>query len=574
MGTRQAGQAAPNGGGGRYGKLGEALVAMGVITTAELDEALHQQRADGRRLGEILLAKGRITRDDLAAALAQRLGLERAVLARQDQSVAELIEPRLQRRYRAVPLRVEPDGRLVVAMSDPANVLVVDDLRMLTRREIQPALALAEEITAFLDRAARVEEMVDHLAERASAEALEADDASELRANAEDAPVVRLVNSLIGRAVEDGASDVHFEPGQREMAVRFRIDGVLRTVAKVPLSMSRGVVSRVKVMADMDIAERRVPQDGRVGLSVEGRQFDLRVVSLPTVFGEGAVIRLLDRSSVVMNLADLGLGGDTLARFESCYRKPWGAVLVTGPTGSGKSTTVYGTIHQLNRGDRKIITVEDPVEYRLPGVNQMQVNQKAGLTFATGLRSVLRADPDIVLIGEIRDRDTAQIAIEAALTGHLVLATVHTNDAATTLARLNKMGIESFLSASAITGLLAQRLVRRLCPDCKIREQVPLARFRRAAGDSRLPDGLPDPVPLHRARGCPRCGGTGFKGRFGVYEMLVMTETLAQLVVRDAPAEEIRAQARREGMRTMGEDALVRVLNGETSVPEMLRTVI
>jgi type IV pilus assembly protein PilB len=546
---------------------------MGVITTAQLDEALQQQGADGRRLGEILIAKGYITRDHLALALARRLGVQRAIIARQDPAVADAIEPHLQKRYAAVPIAIDAEGRLIVAMRDPANVLVLDDLRMLARREVVPALALPEEIDDHLARVARVEEMVDGLAEQASVEADEADALSEITSSAEDAPVVRLVNSLISRAVEEGASDIHFEPQAREMVVRFRVDGVLRTVAKVPLSMSRGVASRVKVMAEMDIAERRIPQDGRVGLSVSGRSFDLRVVSLPTVFGEGAVIRLLDRSSVVMQLTDLGFTASTLARYEGCWRRPWGAVLVTGPTGSGKSTTVYGTLHQLNSGDRKIITVEDPVEYRLPGIQQMQVNNKAGLTFANGLRSVLRADPDVVMIGEIRDRETAQIAIEAALTGHLVLATVHTNDAATTLARLSKMGIEAFLSASAISGLLAQRLCRRLCTTCREREEVPLSRLREVAGDNALPAGLPERVAVYKSVGCPRCAGTGYKGRFGVYEMLVMTETLGALVVADAPADEIRAQARREGMRTMGEDALVKVLQGHTSIAEMLRTV-
>jgi type IV pilus assembly protein PilB len=385
--------------------------------------------------------------------------------------------------------------------------------------------------------------------------------------------VVRLVNSLIARAVDERASDIHFEPQAKEMVVRYRVDGVLRTVTAVPFRLANGVASRIKIMADLDIAERRVPQDGRVGLTVGGRALDLRVASLPTVYGEKIVIRVLDKSNVLMRLSELGFTRDVLAKFEACYRRPYGAVLVTGPTGSGKSTSLYGALNQLNSAEKNIITVEDPVEYRLAGINQVQVNPKAGLTFAAGLRSILRCDPDIVMIGEIRDRETAQIAVESALTGHLVLATIHTNDSAGALTRLSEMGVESFLSASAVTGILAQRLARRLCAHCKQQTRVGQAALRESVDLAALPGGLPDPVPVFRAVGCPRCQDTGYRGRLGVYEMLVMSETLERMTVEGASAEEIGRQARREGMRTLREDGLLKVLSGHTSIEELVRAV-
>jgi type IV pilus assembly protein PilB len=344
-------------------------------------------------------------------------------------------------------------------------------------------------------------------------------------------------------------------------------------VTSVPLRLTSGVVSRIKIMSDLDIAEKRVPQDGRVGLTVGGRQLDLRVATLPTVYGEKIVIRVLDKSNVLLRLPDLGFTPDVLQAFEGAYRRPYGAVLVTGPTGSGKSTTLYAALNQLNSSDKNIITVEDPVEYRLAGINQVQVNQRAGLTFAAGLRSILRSDPDIVMIGEVRDRETAQIAVEAALTGHMVLATIHTNDAASTLTRLTEMGVEPFLSASAIAGILAQRLARKLCPHCREQVQVRHSVLHEAVPGVTLPPGLPDPVIVHRAAGCPRCQGSGYRGRIGVFEMLVMTEPVRQLVLRGASAEEITNAAVRGGMHRLREDGLRKVLLGHTTLEELARTV-
>lgn len=554
--------------------IGEVLVEMGAISRADLEAALARQRTDGRRLGEILVAEGRITPARLADGLARRLGVRRADMrSARDPEIARLLDARAQRRYLAVPLGVEPDGAVLLAMADPADVIALDDLRMMVGREVRPALASREEIEAHLDGGARRDFLSGVVAEAAPADAPELSLERDLAGDAGGAPVVRLVGSVISRAVEDGASDVHLEAQPGEMLVRMRVDGVLRTVATIPQGLAREVVSRVKVMAEMDIAERRLPQDGRVSLTAAGHKLDLRVSSVPTVHGESVVVRLLDTTNVMLHLSELGLAPETLARFTGCYRRPYGAILVSGPTGSGKSTTLYGALHQLNTGDRKIITIEDPVEYRLDGIQQVSVNPKAGLDFASGLRALLRSDPDVLMIGEIRDRDTARIAMEAALTGHLVLATIHTNDAASALTRLTEMGVEPFLSASSVLGVLAQRLARRLCRACRRPEAVPAAALCELAGTSALPPGAGDPVTVHRPVGCPECRHTGYRGRVGVFEMLTMSEEVERLTVASRPAAEIRRQARRDGMRTLREDGVLKVLAGETTMEELVRTV-
>jgi type IV pilus assembly protein PilB len=522
----------------------------------------------------MLVAEERLTRDQLARAMAIRMGVPFFTLSDGvDPSVGSLVDEKSARRYQAVPVRREPDGSLLVAMADPSNVFAIDDLRILTRHEIRPALAGAEEIQTLLGQTSRIDAVVAGLVEETGGDDDPVAAAADIADASDDAPVVRLVNSLIARAVDERASDIHLEPQAKEMVVRYRVDGVLRTVTAVPFRLANGVASRVKIMADLDIAERRAPQDGRVGLTVGGRALDLRVATLPTVYGEKIVMRILDRSNVMMRLTDLGFTKDVLAKFEGCYRRPYGAVLVTGPTGSGKSTSLYGALNQLNSTDKNIITVEDPVEYRLAGVNQVQVNPKAGLSFAAGLRSILRCDPDVVMIGEVRDRETAQIAVESALTGHLVLATIHTNDAAGALTRLGEMGVEPFLSASAVVGILAQRLARRLCTHCREQAAIPLERLREMMDLAHLPAGLADPVPVFRPRGCARCQDTGYRGRVGVYEMLVMSETLERMVAGGATSEEITRQARAEGMRTLREDGLLKVLSGHTSIEEIARAV-
>jgi len=553
-------------------RLGEILVHMGFLDEGRLRDALARQPADGRRLGEILVAGNHITREQLARALAFRMGVEYVPLGQGvDPAVLGLIDDRNAHRYQAIPVWLLPDGRLLVAMSDPSNVLAIDDLRIITGHEIAAAYAMPEEIQAALRDRGRIAEFVQDLVEETEADADVP--APDTLVAADDAPVVRLVNSIIGRAVEEGASDIHWEPQQRGLVIRYRVDGVLREVASVPLRLAPGVVSRLKIMADLDIAEKRVPQDGRVALSSGGRELDLRVASLPTVHGESVVVRILDRHNATLTLDQLGFPPEVRRRYERCYRRPYGAILVTGPTGSGKSTTLYATLNQLNSPEKKIITVEDPVEYRLPGINQVQVNAKAGLTFASGLRSILRSDPDIVMIGEIRDRETAQIAVESALTGHLVLATLHTNDASGALSRLTEMGVEPFLTASAVVGVVAQRLVRRLCAECRQEVAVSHAALREFAGDAGVPSGVPDPVPVYRAGGCSACGETGYTGRIGVYEMLVMSEPIERLTVERASSEEIRRRARRDGMLTLLQDGLLKVLRGLTSLEELARAV-
>jgi type IV pilus assembly protein PilB len=553
-------------------RLGEILVHMGFLTEEVLKGVLGRQSADGRRLGDILLADGLVTREHLARAVAYRMGVDYVALGDgTDPQVASLIDDKNAHRYEAVPVRVEPDGRLLVAMVDPSNVFAIDDLRILTDYEIHAAYAMPDEIQAALRERARIDEFVQDLVE-------EGEDALDITSQdvgdaADDAPIVRLVNSVIARAIDEGASDIHWEPQSNELVIRYRVDGVLRNVTSVPARMATGVVSRLKIMADLDIAEKRVPQDGRVALTSGGRSMDLRVASLPTVHGESVVMRILDRGNVLLKLDQLGFSKRVLDRYEKCYRRPYGAILVTGPTGSGKSTTLYGTLNIINTPEKKIITVEDPVEYRLPGINQVQVNNKAGLTFAAGLRSILRCDPDVVMIGEVRDQETAQIAVESALTGHLVLATLHTNDSAGALSRLTEMGVEPFLSASAIIGIIAQRLARKLCSECKEIIEVPhsaLSDFLDGAG---MPPGVPDPAPLYRAVGCSTCGGTGYKGRVGVYEILAMSEPLERLTVMRASSDEIRRQARREGMLTLSQDGFLKALRGETTLEELARAV-
>ncbi|MGI9538622.1 MAG: GspE/PulE family protein, partial [Miltoncostaeaceae bacterium] len=528
------------------------------------------------RLGEYLLNENMVAREHLGAALAEQYGVPYWDPSQgSDPTVIEALDPKSARRYSAVPVGRDSAGRLLVAMSDPSNVFAIDDLRLLTRHEVRPLFAHPDDVGTLLGEQGAIGDVVADLV--GQTEGGHHQGPGELTADISDtpdaAPVVRLVNSLIARAVDERASDIHFEPQESEMAVRYRVDGVLRNVASVPSRLASGVTSRVKVMADLDIAEKRQPQDGRVGLSVGDKSLDLRVATLPTVYGEKVVIRVLDKSNVMLRLADLGFARDTLSGFEGCYRRPYGAVLVTGPTGSGKSTTLYGALNNLNSPDKNIITVEDPVEYRLAGINQVQVNPKAGLTFAAGLRSILRCDPDIVMIGEIRDRETAQIAVESALTGHLVLATLHTNDSTGALTRLTEMGVEPFLSASAVTGILAQRLARRLCDGCKKPVSVSHAVLKDLCNTTAVPSGLPDPTPVFEPVGCQRCGGLGYRGRVGVYELLTMSEVIQKMAVDGESSEAMMRQARSDGMRTLLEDGMMKAIGGMTSLEELARAI-
>ncbi len=552
------------------------MLGRGLITEEQLEMAREQATQRGRSLGRVVIEMGFVTEAGLVAILAEQLGLEFVDLteAHIDGSAVAMVPEMTARRHNCIPIRFDDDKRLVLAMADPANVVAVDDIRAMAKRDVRTVVATKADVVAAINRHYRLDRTAETLAEEAAdeiaAEGRSLEDVEE-EAGAEDAPIIKLVNLLITQAVNDRASDIHVEPGERSLKVRYRIDGVLHEVMSPPKSVQAGITSRLKIMADINIAERRIPQDGRIGLKVQGKPIDIRVATLPTVYGEKIVMRLLDKSSVLLQLSDLGFLADNYARYQESYKKPYGMILVTGPTGSGKSTTLYATLNILNQSHVNVITVEDPVEYRLPGVNQVQTNNKAGLTFSSALRSILRSDPDIVLIGEIRDRETAQIAVEAALTGHLVLSTLHTNDAPSSLTRLVEMGIEPFLVASSLDAVVAQRLARKLCTKCReayvpSEEELIAAKFAY--------DPAADLPQLYRPVGCTTCGGTGYKGRMAVHEVMSITEDVERLVAERASSEEIGKMARSQGMLTLREDGLEKVRQGLTSIEEVLRVVV
>jgi type IV pilus assembly protein PilB len=541
------------------------------LTQAELAAALVEQEKTGKPLPRVLIESGAVTEIDVIRTLAAQVGLEFVDLSEQtiDASVAAMIPEGLARRYRAMPIGWDED-RLVVVMADPANVFAVDDIRAITGADVKTVVATESQISEALDRFHRLDTEVDSLAQTAAEELNEGLEIAKVRDIVDDAPIVKFVNLLITQAVADRASDIHVEPTERELRIRFRIDGVLHEVMQSPKSIQNGVISRLKVMSDINIAERRIPQDGRMSLNVSGNPIDVRIATLPTVNGEKVVMRILDKGRSMLSLDDLGFRPEVLSRYEVSYKKPYGTILVTGPTGSGKSTTLYATLNIINEPHRNIITVEDPVEYRLAGINQMQINQKAGLTFASALRSILRADPDVVLVGEIRDRETAVIAIEASLTGHLVLSSLHTNDASSTPMRLVEMGVEPFLVVSALDCVLAQRLARRLCDHCKEPYQPTEAELSEVG----WPTGQLDEWPtLHRAVGCAACGRTGYRGRFAIHEVLLMTEEIERLVIERRSTEDIKKTAVMQGMATLREDGLRKVAQGNTSLEEIFRVV-
>ncbi|HEX2422334.1 MAG TPA: ATPase, T2SS/T4P/T4SS family [Actinomycetota bacterium] len=551
-------------------QLGQILIELGFITPEQLETALEEHRKTPKSLGRVLIDLGMIKEADLVRALAEQVGLEFVDLNEFpiDATSTVLLPEALSRRYRAIPIG-ERDGRLLVAMSDPANVYALDDIRTITGRDVQPVVATANDVEEAIQKFSGMDSQVEAMASIAAESVDEA--TADLEEALEDAPIVKLVNAIMTQAVGDRASDVHLEPAEHNVRIRFRVDGVLHEpMPPAPKSIQGGLISRLKVMADLNIAERRVPQDGRISMKVGGRALDLRVATLPTVHGEKVVIRVLDKSNALLRLEDLGFLENAYDRFSESFRKPYGAILVTGPTGSGKSTTMYSTLNILNEESKNIITVEDPVEYRLAGVNQMQVNPKAGLTFASALRSILRADPDIVLIGEIRDKETATIAIEAALTGHLVLSSLHTNDAPSAISRLVEMDVETFLVASAIDAVVAQRLARKLCERCRVvyqPEQVELE----AAG---FPEWLWPEIPqLFKAQGCPACSNTGYRGRIGLYEVMRMSEEIERLTVERASADAIRNVAVQQGMMTLRDDGLEKARMGITTLDEVARVV-
>lgn len=550
-------------------RLGLLLERAGVITESQLQQALEAHNATRMPLGVVLVDMGFATEAQVLSAVGRQIGVEFFDFSerRPDPNAIALVPRELASRYVLMPIELAEDG-LFVAMADPQNIVALDDLRIITGVEVRAAIARKDEILSAIEEYYKVAEQSD-VDDITSGGELEEADLASLTEIGSEAPTVKLVNFIIHRAVTERASDIHIEPQEKDLRVRFRIDGVLQEVMRSPRSTQAAIISRFKIMAEMDIAESRKPQDGHCAVVVSGHKLDFRVSTLPTVYGERVVLRILRKDSIMLQLKDLGFLPFALDRFQSSFSKPYGAVLVTGPTGSGKSTSLYAAINVLNSPEKNILTAEDPVEYRLPGVNQCQTNRKVGLTFARALRSFLRCSPDIILVGEIRDQETAKIAIESALTGHLVLSTLHTNDSAGAVTRLVEMGVEPFLVSSAVDCVLAQRLARRLCPDCKT-EYRPDDAALINAGYS--PDNLPEVV--YRANGCKKCGGTGYRGRLGVHEVLLMSEEIRRLAVAEATAERIKQVAIEEGMMTLRQDGLEKVRQGVTSIEEVCRVVI
>ncbi len=549
----------------------EILILHGHLPIEYLDTVSTEPAADESVVRE-LLARGAITPVQLARARAAQSGLPFVELVDYpvDRAAVALVSGAICRRHTVLPIGVT-DGTVILAMADPGNVFAIDDVRAASRMGIAPAVAEEADLLAAIDRYIRADDELSDLTSTLEEESAPVEEQVAVgESGDDDAPIVRFVNLLVSQAIQDHASDIHIEPAEHDVKVRYRIDGVLHAMQSAPKSIQNGVISRLKIMSDIDIAERRKPQDGRMSVVHGGRQIDLRVATLPTVWGEKVVMRILDNTNTGMTLRDLSLLERNFETYRASYSKPYGMILVTGPTGSGKSTTLYTTLNAVARPEINVITVEDPVEYRMPGINQVQVNPKAGLTFASALRSILRSDPDVVLLGEIRDHETAQIAIEASLTGHLVLSTLHTNDAPSAVTRLTEMDIEPFLVGSALDCVVAQRLARRLCDRCKQPGTYTADDLRRLR--FAVPDDQPLP-PVFVPVGCPTCSNTGYRGRIAVHEVMAVTEEIERLAVERASSAEIGRAAREQGMLTLREDGWEKAKLGLTSVEEILRVV-
>jgi type IV pilus assembly protein PilB len=553
--------------------LGELLIKIGAITKEQLEDALQQQNANKSSkgmLGRTLVELGYCTEDDIARVVALQNDVPYVSLEtyKIDDAASSLITPEIARRYSALPIGFNR-ARLLVAMMHPRDIIAIDDLRIHTGYDFQPVVCADGELMAAIERYSRTCTSVEQTAE----EEVEIEEVAPEVDDASEKPAVHLANTIFNQAVRAGTSDIHIEPQEMSMRVRFRIDGVLHDAMQPPKKLHAPLVSRIKVMANMDIAERRVPQDGRISLKIEEKTIDVRVATLPTAYGEKVTMRLLHRSGRLITLEELGFPLLELEKYRRIVKMPYGFILVTGPTGSGKSTTLYATLSAVNSVEKNIITVEDPIEYRLDGLNQVQVNVRAGLTFANGLRSILRSDPDIVMIGEIRDAETARIAVESALTGHLVFSTIHTNDAAGAITRLGDMGIETFLTASSLAGVVAQRLARVLCPHCKEAYEIKRDELLSNIPDFPLEEGE-EKLTLYRPKGCFRCSNTGYKGRVGVYELLLVNEEIRRLTLKHASSSEINDAAVASGMVTLRQDGLRKVKQGITSVEEIMRVIV
>jgi len=545
--------------------LGELLIEAGVITKEQHDKAIQEQKRLGKRLGEALISLGYITEDVMAKALSAQLGMQFKELRflTIEPAALDMVPELLARKHRVLPIGMN-NGRLTIAMTDPLDVFAMDEITRASRMPVDAVVVAETELLRALDKYYRggMQEVMK-AADVYSPEKEKIVQAAE--SMMEDTPIVKLVNTVVTQAVKDRASDIHIEPYEESLRVRFRIDGKLHDVMKPPKHLHAGIISRLKILSGMDIAEKRVPQDGRFPINVEHRQFDVRASTLPTIHGEKIVMRLLEKTAGLpqLRLSDLGFSENVLRSYEKLISMPYGFILSTGPTGCGKTTTMYSSLRNISATEKNIITVEDPIEYNLPEINQVQVNPKAGLTFASGLRSILRQDPDVIMIGEIRDVETASIATHAALTGHLVLSTLHTNESVGAIARLIDMGVEPFLITSSLIGVLGQRLIVKICPYCKESYTAETEILRKI--------GVKGKILLYRGKGCNECRHTGYLGREGLFELLLITESIKKLIIEKAPASEIKAQALKEGFSPMRQEGLIKVVEGLTTIEEVIR---
>jgi type IV pilus assembly protein PilB len=554
--------------------LGKKLIEDGVITEKQLEKALEYQGSSEEKenrvmLGRALVELGFCSEEDIAKTIAKKTGTLFLSLKnlKIDTTAENLISPETANRYKVIPIGFD-NGRLVLAMRNPSDIIAMDDMRLITGMEIQPAIVADSELQAAINQFSNSSMNVEKEEEDFPEDNPESEDLNE----AVEKPAVQLANQIFNHSVKAGASDVHIEPQEKRLVVRFRIDGVLHEVMQQPSKMHASLVSRIKVLANMDIAERRVPQDGRITLKIDGKTIDVRVASLPTAYGEKLTLRLLNRSDRLITLSELGFPEVQLKKYYELMKLPYGFLLITGPTGSGKSTSLYATLAKLNSVDKNIITLEDPIERRMEGLNQVQVNSRAGMTFASGLKSILRNDPDIIMVGEIRDHETARIAVESALTGHLVLSTLHTNDSSGAVTRLADMGVEPYLTASSVIGIVAQRLARVLCKQCKTPHRVSREELLNSIPD--FPISRDEKfIELYRQKGCIHCNNTGYKGRKGIYELLVVTEAVQKMILNRCSAREIQNVAVSEGMVTLRQDGLMKVKQGVTSIEEFMRVI-
>jgi type IV pilus assembly protein PilB len=546
-------------------RIGDLLVESGLISEEQLQSALRQQKELKMRLGDVLITQNYITEQQLIEVLEFQLGIPHVILYRQkiDQKVINLIPKRLAEQHSVLPIRVD-GNKLVIAMADPLDYFAIDELRMSTGLRIEPTIASKDELLRAIKRYYGLQESVDAIMQNMQTKEAETERPQQ---EEEDSPVVKTVNQVITQAVQVGASDIHIDPQEDSLRIRYRVDGVMRTEQTLPPHMQSVIVARIKIMANLNVAERRLPQDGRVEMDIEFRKVDIRISTLPTIHGEKVVMRILDLGNSLTEVEKLGFSEHNLKLFLRGINSPHGVVLITGPTGSGKTTTLYSALGRLNRDEVNIITVEDPVEYQLQGINQVQVNPGTGLTFAKGLRSILRQDPNIVMIGEIRDLETAEIAVRAAMTGHLVLSTLHTNSAVNSITRLIDMGVEPFLVSSSVGCIVAQRLVRRVCTSCA-EERMPTVEERRIFEENSV-----EVHSLRVGKGCEKCGRSGYRGRLAVHEILLLDDTLRSMILQKRPDSEYRAYASEHGLIALNKDGLAKAAAGLTTVAEVYRVV-